>query len=124
MYDGFRDYAPELARFTTVDPIRDGYNWYAYVGNNPVNFEAQDSPSIPRHRGLGFQAASGTKPTSCRFALAVRTFLAYGCGTSANRAVPTFRVLPCPGDRKAAATDGHYGFSIAGAGLEPATSGL
>ncbi len=25
---GFRDYAPSLARFTTVDPIRDGSNWY------------------------------------------------------------------------------------------------
>ena len=30
---GFRDYAPRTARFTTVDPIRDGTNWYAYVGN-------------------------------------------------------------------------------------------
>ena len=37
-YDyGFRDYAPELGRFTTVDPIKDGSNWYAYVGNDPVN---------------------------------------------------------------------------------------
>jgi hypothetical protein len=27
-----------LGRFTTVDPIKDGNNWYAYVGNNPVNF--------------------------------------------------------------------------------------
>ncbi|MBQ0167323.1 MAG: LysM peptidoglycan-binding domain-containing protein [Treponema sp.] len=34
---GFRDYAPQLARFTTVDPIRDGSNWYAYVHNDPVN---------------------------------------------------------------------------------------
>ena len=34
---GFRDYAPRRARFTTVDPIRDGTNWYAYVGGDPVN---------------------------------------------------------------------------------------
>ncbi|MFW5801184.1 MAG: hypothetical protein ACOCVC_04090 [Spirochaeta sp.] len=28
LYDyGFRDYAPQAARFTTVDPIRDGTNW-------------------------------------------------------------------------------------------------
>ena len=39
LYDyGFRDYSPRNARFTTVDPIRDGRNWYAYVLNDPVNF--------------------------------------------------------------------------------------
>ena len=25
-------------RFTTVDPIRDGANWFAYVNNDPVNY--------------------------------------------------------------------------------------
>ncbi|MBQ0167317.1 MAG: RHS repeat-associated core domain-containing protein [Treponema sp.] len=34
---GFRDYSPQIARFTTVDPIRDGNNWYAYVHNDPAN---------------------------------------------------------------------------------------
>ncbi|HCM27514.1 MAG: hypothetical protein A2Z99_02300 [Treponema sp. GWB1_62_6] len=39
LYDyGFRDYAPRLGRFTTVDPVRDGGNWYAYVGNDPINY--------------------------------------------------------------------------------------
>jgi len=39
LYDyGFRDYLPEVARFTTVDPIRDGRNWYSYVVNDPVNY--------------------------------------------------------------------------------------
>ena len=39
LYDyGFRDYSPATARFTTVDPIRDGRNWYCYVVNDPVNF--------------------------------------------------------------------------------------
>jgi RHS repeat-associated protein len=39
MYNyGYRDYAPETARFTTVDPIRDGANWFAYVNNDPVNW--------------------------------------------------------------------------------------
>ncbi|MCK5201725.1 MAG: hypothetical protein KAR21_25400, partial [Spirochaetales bacterium] len=33
-YDyGFRDYDPVQMRFTTVDPIKSGSNWYAYVGN-------------------------------------------------------------------------------------------
>jgi RHS repeat-associated protein len=39
LYDyGYRDYAPEAARFTTVDPARDGANWFAYVNNDPVNW--------------------------------------------------------------------------------------
>ena len=39
LYDyGFRDYSPEIARFTIVDPIRDGRNWYSYVVNDPVNY--------------------------------------------------------------------------------------
>ena len=39
LYDyGFRDYSPKIARFTTVDPIRDGRNWYCYVVNDPVNY--------------------------------------------------------------------------------------
>jgi RHS repeat-associated protein len=39
LYDyGYRDYAPAAARFTTVDPIRDGSNWFAYVNNDPVNW--------------------------------------------------------------------------------------
>ena len=36
---GYRDYAPKLSRFTTIDPIRDGYNWYSYCSNDPVNFK-------------------------------------------------------------------------------------
>jgi RHS repeat-associated protein len=35
---GYRDYQPAVARFTTVDPIRDGSNWFAYVNNDPVNW--------------------------------------------------------------------------------------
>jgi RHS repeat-associated protein len=39
MYNyGYRDYRPQAARFTTVDPVRDGNNWYAYVNNDPVNY--------------------------------------------------------------------------------------
>jgi RHS repeat-associated protein len=35
---GYRDYKPETVRFTTVDPVRDGANWFAYVNNDPVNY--------------------------------------------------------------------------------------
>ena len=33
-----RYYDPETGRFTQEDPVMDGLNWYAYCGNNPVNF--------------------------------------------------------------------------------------
>jgi hypothetical protein len=29
---------PETGRFITLDPMRDGLNWYAYVENNPLRF--------------------------------------------------------------------------------------
>jgi len=35
---GFRDYAPRDGRFTSVDPIRDGTNWYSYCASDPVNY--------------------------------------------------------------------------------------
>ena len=35
---GYRDYTPKVARFTTVDPIRDGENWVIYCRNDSVNF--------------------------------------------------------------------------------------
>ncbi|MCL2421505.1 MAG: RHS repeat-associated core domain-containing protein, partial [Defluviitaleaceae bacterium] len=33
-----RWYDATTRRFTAVDPIKDGDNWYIYVGNNPVNW--------------------------------------------------------------------------------------
>ena len=39
LYDyEFRDYAPNSARFTTIDPVRDGANWFSYVVNDPINY--------------------------------------------------------------------------------------
>ncbi|GMO53192.1 MAG: hypothetical protein Pg6C_19420 [Treponemataceae bacterium] len=35
---GYRDYSPADGRFTTSDPVRDGWNWFAYTHNDPVNF--------------------------------------------------------------------------------------
>ena len=33
-----RYYSPELGRFTSEDPAKDGDNWYAYCNNNPVKY--------------------------------------------------------------------------------------
>ena len=35
-YFGARYYDPEIGRFTTADPARDGMNWYEYCGSNPL----------------------------------------------------------------------------------------
>ena len=37
-YFNARWYDPDLARFTTEDPARDGINWYVYVLNNPLRW--------------------------------------------------------------------------------------
>ncbi|WP_213766669.1 RHS repeat-associated core domain-containing protein [Caballeronia sp. dw_19] len=39
-----RMYSPALGRFLQTDPVgyKDDLNWYAYVGNNPVNFSDPD----------------------------------------------------------------------------------
>ena len=37
-YFNARWYDSELGKFTTQDPIRDGFNWYAYCSNNPLTF--------------------------------------------------------------------------------------
>ena len=47
LYDyGYRDYKPSTSRFTTVDPIRDGPNWFAYCNGDPVNFVDMDGLKI------------------------------------------------------------------------------
>ena len=33
-----RYYDPAIGRFITEDPVKDRLNWYAYCGNNPVNY--------------------------------------------------------------------------------------
>jgi RHS repeat-associated protein len=38
MYVGHRYYDSTAGRFISRDPVQDGYNWYAYCGNDPVNY--------------------------------------------------------------------------------------
>ncbi len=56
VYDyGLRDYAPSTGRFTTVDPLRAGTNWYAYVHNDPINLIDRFGleASVPGNPGPG-----------------------------------------------------------------------
>jgi len=36
---GARYYGSAVGRFITVDPVREGGNWYGYVGSNPINWK-------------------------------------------------------------------------------------
>ena len=56
---GFRDYSPKYARFITEDPIRDGENWFAYVGNNPVNYIDPWGLEIILHKGSTLKFMEG-----------------------------------------------------------------
>jgi len=64
---GHRFYWPEIGRFVQQDPIADGVNWYAYVGNNPVVWidpEGLDGAGVSGSgtvdAGLGFIGAGAT----------------------------------------------------------------
>ncbi|TCL53456.1 RHS repeat-associated protein, partial [Hydrogenispora ethanolica] len=37
-YFGFRFYDPEVGRFISQDPIKDGANWFAYCYDNPIRY--------------------------------------------------------------------------------------
>lgn len=37
-YFNARCYDPDMGRFITEDPIKDGNNWYAYCRNNPYSY--------------------------------------------------------------------------------------
>jgi RHS repeat-associated protein len=41
-YYGARWYDPETGRFTSLDPAKDGANWYAYCNNNPIRIVDPD----------------------------------------------------------------------------------
>jgi RHS repeat-associated protein len=64
-YFNARWYDPELGRFTTEDPIKDGGNWYAYVGNRPL--VATDPTGLAgRDRGASTPTSSQGRPDGRR----------------------------------------------------------
>jgi RHS repeat-associated protein len=52
-YLSARYYSPKMRRFITVDPIKDGYNWYAYCGGNPVMYSDPSGLRPARADGVG-----------------------------------------------------------------------
>ncbi|MBN1243774.1 MAG: RHS repeat protein, partial [Spirochaetales bacterium] len=89
---GFRDYAPELGRFTSGDPARDGDDWFALCGNDPVNFTDRSGLSAEElylqqaHMAGGEWVAD--YPVACKLFSAYNALVAEG-----------YRPLDLPGDR-------------------------
>jgi RHS repeat-associated protein len=50
IYFNARYYDPTTGRFLTEDPSRQGSNWYAYCGNNPINMTDPDGRDPPQHK--------------------------------------------------------------------------
>ena len=53
-YFNARWYDCELGRFTTQDPARDGVNWWAYCGGNPITFVDPTGMSIDDWQDNGY----------------------------------------------------------------------
>ncbi|HOX17635.1 MAG TPA: RHS repeat-associated core domain-containing protein, partial [Spirochaetales bacterium] len=89
---GFRDYAPELGRFTSVDPVRSGDDWFAFCMDDPVNFadlfglSAEELYLQQAHMADGKWIAD--YPVACKLFSAYNALLAEG-----------YRPLDLPGDR-------------------------
>ncbi len=47
LYDyGYRYYSPFNSTFSSADPVLDGFNWYSYCANDPVNFLDPDGLTL------------------------------------------------------------------------------
>lgn len=67
---GNRYYDPSIGRFLTPDPIKDGNNWYAYCGNNPIAaYDADGLRTLSLSLGIGGMATIVSGSASVGIAL-------------------------------------------------------
>jgi RHS repeat-associated protein len=59
---GARWYSPGTGRFVSVDPIQDGTNWYAFAGNDPVNYGDPSGLTPAFHPLSGFAGGTLSAP--------------------------------------------------------------
>ena len=105
---GYRDYSPQTVRFTTVDPIRDGSNWFAYVNNDPVNYvDLLGLLSSEPERGFWSKVLDGVQagldvvgfvPGVGEIADGINALISLGRGDVAGAALSAMSMVPVWGD--------------------------
>lgn len=64
---GYRDYDSSMKSFTSIDPAKDGINYFSYCATDPVNY----------YDSMGFQKMGYTMEQNARFASAMSDFLLF-----------------------------------------------
>ena len=105
---GYRDYSPQTVRFTTVDPIRDGANWFAYVNNDPVNYvDLLGLLSSEPKRGFWSKALDGVQagldvvgfvPGVGEIADGINALISLGRGDYVGATLSAISMVPVVGD--------------------------
>lgn len=95
-------------RFTTVDPIRDGTNWFAYVNNDPVNYvDLLGLLASEPKRGFWSKALDGVQagldvvgfvPGVGEIADGINALISLGRGDVAGATLSATSMLPIVGD--------------------------
>lgn len=67
-----RYYSPTMRRFITVDPIKDGHNWYAYCGANPINYS--DPSGLKRRGGRSRKSRPRSRKRKSRWKQRVKNY--------------------------------------------------
>ncbi|MBN2352387.1 MAG: RHS domain-containing protein [Spirochaetales bacterium] len=84
-YFNARWYDPELGRFISQDPIKDGVNWFVYCADNPLGFVD------PTGLQGGLAAGAETLPGGDGF---IRDFRIVKPPEQVDRAAPTYKLIP------------------------------
>jgi RHS repeat-associated protein len=64
LYFGARWYDPEIGRFITQDPARNGLNWFSYCNGNPINLIDPDGRYATLAVAFMYALAIGSSPDS------------------------------------------------------------
>ena len=80
-------YSPQVGRFWTEDPGRDGLNWYVYVADNPVN---RTDPS-----GMSWDPVLVFCGATCACALTAVLGAYAGCLAGGCRHIPDYTCARC-----------------------------